>query len=475
MNNLNLVKRKGLCAIIGVVAAFGTLLMVPTGNLLAQEGESAEAQQETRRTGSMGEKVYRKLAEAQELADAENWGGAQRALDEIKAMPKLTPYEKAQLYNFYGFVYYSQDRFRDSIRAYETVLATPDIPPGLREQTKYTVAQLHFTTENWGKAISMINDWLATANNPGPEPYILLGSAYYQTNNFAGMVRPIEKAMSIARERNMPVKEQWWLLLRVAYYEQNNFKKVRDILQVLVINWPKKEYWTQLSAIYGELGDEKRQLAAYQSAYDQGLLVRSNELVQLSQLLLQAEVPFKAGKILEKGLNDGAIDKTSDNYRLLSQAWQLSGEDRKAIPALKTAASMSGSGDLNIRLAQSHLNLSEFPQCIEAARAGLRKGGVRRPDTAQVVLGMCLYEAGQQNEAKAAFRKAAGDSRSQKSATQWITFIEREQERQRQLDESLKKVRTASLDAEDVAEETVGDAENVAPDATEDAAEANQE
>jgi tetratricopeptide (TPR) repeat protein len=433
----------GSCRLAVLVTVLLTLaLCLPVQ--AQQSGESEESQQETRRTGSISEKVYRKLAEAQELADAENYAGARAILDEVKANPKLSPYETAQLYNFYGFVYYAQDRFQDSIRAYETVLKQPDIPPGLRDQTLYTLAQLHFTTENWAKAIDLVKQWMASAANPGPEPYILLGSAYYQTENYRAMIEPIERAMEIARERDVEVKEQWWLLLRVAYYELDDYKKVKDILEVLVVNWPKKEYWTQLSAMYGELDNERGQLAAYRAAYDQGLLIRSNELVQMAQLLLQAEVPYKAARVLEKGLEDGVVDKTSDNYRLLAQSWQLAAEDKKAIPALKTAAGLSSDGDLDHRLAQSYLNLSQYDNCIEAARDALRKGGLRRVDSANIVLGMCLFEQDRYEDAKKAFRAAAKDDRSRTTANQWLQFINSEQERERQLQESLKQVRSAS-------------------------------
>ncbi len=408
--------------------------------LFAQKSDGEGEKEQTRTTSAMSEKVYRKLAEAQEKAEAENFTQAKAVLDGIDK-EKLTPYEKAQVYNFYGFIYYSQERYADSIKAYETVLQQPDIPEGLRDQTRYTIAQLYFTTEQWQKAINLIEKWLKTAKNPGPDPYILLGSAYYQLEQYPKMIAPIEKAMEIARERGTDIKEQWWLLLRVAYFEQKDFKKVTEILETLVNHWPKKEYWTQLSAMYGELGQEKRQLAAYWAAYDQGLLSRSNELVQLAQLFLQADVPYKAGVVLEKGFKAEQVEKTANNYRLLSQAWALADEDQKAIPALKLAASMSKDGDLDIRLAQSYLNLSKYDECIQSAREGLRKGGVKREDSARIILGMCLYESRKYEDAKKAFRLAAKDKRSERTARQWVSFIEKEQERLRQLDEALKQAR----------------------------------
>lgn len=419
-----------------------------SGRVAAQEGESSAADQPTKQTGAMSEKVYRRLAEAQELADKEDYNGAQRILDEIKASPKLTPYETAQLYNFYGYIFYARERYKDSISAYETVLRQEQIPQGLKDSTRYTLAQLYFTIENWPKAIELINEWLKTAQNPGPEPYILLASAYYQQEKWNQMIPPIEKAIQIARDRNQAVKEQWWLLLRVPYYEQQNYKKVRDILEILVAQWPKKEYWTQLSAMYGELGQDAKQLGSYESAYDQGLLTRNSELVQLAQLFLQAEVPFKAARVLEKGMEAGQVEKSMENYRLLSQAWTLAMDDARSVPPLEKAAGMSNDGDLDVRLANNYLNLSRFDQCIKAANSGIQKGRLERNDLAYMVLGMCQFERDQLEPAKTAFRKAAQDKRSAKSAQNWITYIEREQERLAQLERSLQQVRQVETESD---------------------------
>lgn len=442
MNVLNLERSRNLLSLIAVTGWLAaTALAWPAAQAVAQEEEGE--QEQTQRTGAMSEKVYRKLAEAQELADQENFAGALTALNEIKASGKLSPYETAQLYNFFGYIYFAQERYDDSIKAYETVLATPEIPPGLRQQTIYTLAQLNFTTERWQKAIDLMNQWVKDAPNPAPDPFIIICSAYYQLEQYTKMIQPCERAIAVARERGDPIREQWWLLLRVGYFEQENYKKVRDILETLVVNWPKKEYWTQLSAMYGELDQSKQQLSAYAAAYEQGLLTQNAELVTLAQLYMQADAPYNAAKVLDKGIEAGQVEKTADNYRLLSQAWALAAEDRKAVPALKTAASLSDEGELDVRLAQSYLNLSEYQSCIGAAREGLRKGGVRREDSANVILGMCLFETDQYEPAKQAFRQAARDKRSEATARQWLQFIEGEQERLRQLERSLEQLRRA--------------------------------
>ena len=419
------------------IAVLGAVFFMPE-SLVAQQGESSASQQKTRKTPAMREKVYSKLAEAQTCSEAKDMPCARRLLDQVRAMSDLNSYERAQMWNFYAFIYFEQGNEAEAIRAYENVLKQPDLPIGLENATIFTLAQLYATTDRYQDSINMLNRWFETAENPQPSAYILLAQNYYQLEQYRQGIPPAEKAISLAREKGQEVRENWYMLLNVLYYQLENYRKVREILEILVTGWPKKDYLVQLAAIYGELDQEQRQLGAYEAAFEAGWLERGPEIVRLSQLLMQAEVPFKAAKILQKGLDDGVIDSTATNWRMLSQAWTLAQEDEKAIPALQRAARLSNDGILDIRLAQAYLNLDRYPQCIEAAREGLKKGNLRRTDNANIILGMCLYETDEYNAARRAFREAGRDSRSSKTANQWIKFIDTEVDRQQQLREAMR-------------------------------------
>jgi tetratricopeptide (TPR) repeat protein len=432
--------RKLLFQILGSLLTFA-LLATP---LAAQEeGEQGEQQQETRRVGGISAKTYEKFAKAQEFTEAEDFQGALNVLNQIKNQKNLRPAEAIQLYNFYGVVYFSMERYKDSIKAFETMLANPEIEDRQRTETLYTLAQLHFTIEDWRGAIKIMDDWLTVVPNPPPDPLILLASAHYQLEQYDNMVPLIERAMNIARERDKETKESWWLLLRVAYYEQGNIPKVVDILETLVVRWPKKEYWTMLSGMYGELNKERRQLAAYEAAYDQDLLNRSSEIVTMAQLLMQAEAGFKAARVLEKGFADGIVETNEQNLRLQSQAWQMAAEFEKAIPPLKEAAKISNDGELDSRLANSYLNLNRYDECVAASRSAVNKGGLKRPALSHEMMGMCLFELEKFEDAKKAFRQAAKDDTVEKRARNWITFIQSEQNRIRELNNSINQAREA--------------------------------
>jgi TolA-binding protein len=117
----------------------------------------------------------------------------------------------------------------------------------------------------------------------------------------------------------------------------------------------------------------------------------------------------------------------------LSQAWTLAAEDEKSIPALQHAARLSDEGELNLRLGNAHLNLGQYGECVTAIQEGVRKGGIKSPDNAQISLGMCLYNQKKYKDATAAFRAAAKTNRSKKMSGQWIRVIESDLERNKQI------------------------------------------
>lgn len=406
---------------------------------------------------SLGKKVYDAVESANEAIDKNDYPAARKNVERAKAFAKLTPYETAQLHYLSGFLYYNTEKYAQAIGEFEVVLKQQDIPEGLRFDTIKTLAQLKMAVEDYAGSVRYARQYMDEAGED-PDIYALIAIAEYQ-KQISGLgqgkklpapdriIQPLEKGIALADERGTATKENWWLILRLAYWEKENYRKVREILELLVVRWPKKEYWTQLSGIYYELKDEPRQLAAYEAAFDQGLLGRSSELVQMAQLFMQADVPYKGGKVLEKGLADGTVEKNVRNYRLLSQAWQLAQEDRRAVAPLLEAARMSDDGDLYARLAQSYYNLSEYKSCVDSSRKAIEKGKLKYPGNTWLILGMCQFESKSLSAARKSFQSAARFEKAVSDARNWIKYVDNELARVRQLQESLENLRRARAEA----------------------------
>lgn len=430
----------------GPVAAvlFSLLLVVAAQSARAQEEE--QEQQQTRRTEALSERVHRRLSKAQEALEADDHATAESLLQEIIELRNLSPYEQAQANNFYGFVYIDQEDYQGAIRAFRRVIdigAADVIGPGLYNQTIRTLAQLYMQVENFSEAVVYARQWLDSQENPPPRDYMLLAMAHFQLEQWREALEQISLAIEIAQAAGLEVEENWWRYMVAAHWELEEFPEALEITRIMVREWPKKQYWAQLQGLYSIVEDESSQLAAYWCMYDQGLLDRSTELVNMANLFMLADVPYKAAVILQDGLDGGEIEETTQNYRILAQAWQLSREDRKAIGPMRKAAEgeedAEAKSDLYVRLAESYNALSEYDECAAAARQAIRQGSPKSEGRTYMLLGQCLFEQEKYGEAGDAFSRAARDSETRQAATRWRNYLRKEVARLEDLDARLAR------------------------------------
>jgi tetratricopeptide (TPR) repeat protein len=423
---------RGISLKLGIMLLAGLLAF---GSASAQKSTRADKDDKTKtkQAQAVSKEVYERILKAQEFVDAEEYKSALKSLNSLYNPDKLTEYEQANVLNYLGFVYYNMDDMPHAIGTYQKLLAIPSLEPQMAKQTTFTMSQLLTVEERYREALTTIDKWFTLETNPAPQPFILKAQIHYHLNEYQSMVGPIEQAMQVAKDRGQPVKEDWWGLLNYAYFTLENYTKVRDIQKTLLQTWPKKRYWLSLAGAFTELGQDEKLIYAYDAAFTQDMLVKGTEFVTMAQLYLQAEVPYKAAKLLHEKIEAGVVVKNEKNYRLLSQSWMLAMEDSKAIPALKSAAALAEDGEVDARLANTYLNVGEYGDCVTSANTAIRKGGLKSPDNIQISLGMCLYNLHRYSDAKKSFREAAKTPRSQRTSGQWIRVIDAEIARNEQI------------------------------------------
>jgi tetratricopeptide (TPR) repeat protein len=413
----------------------GALLLGVANPAFAQK--SGE-EKKTKETVAMSQTVYEKLTEIQELIEAKDYASAQRLIDELRGKKGLSPYEIAQIWNISGYSYYLQERYDDAIRAYDQVMAQPELPEALMLSTLKTKAQLQFTQEDYEGALATVRQLIANVSEPSADIYMLEGQALFQLARYDEALVPIKTGIDMYRQQGQVPKENWLLLLRVIYFEQKDYESMIGVVRELIAYYPKDTYVLTLAGIYSELGDTKKQLALTEVLYEKGYLNTASHITNLANLYLLHGLSYKAAKVLEKEMNENIVDANERNLRLLSQAWYQSREDAKAIPPLKRAAELSKEGDLYIRLAQANINLERWSEAAKAVQEGLRLGGLKRVDTANIMLGMALFNEKRLEQARRAFERAATDNRSKRAATQWIAYVDSEIKRRDLMNQNVE-------------------------------------
>lgn len=371
--------------------------------------------------------VFRILESAQTKIDEKDYAGAKEELEKLSKMNRNS-YEKAMTFNIYAYLYFSQEDYNSAIKSYENVLAL-SIPESLQQTTLYSLAKLSLATENYSKSIEYLRKWQKIAKKPNAESHIMLGQSYLQLKDDQLALNEIKKGMQIARNEGLIIKENWYLLERSVYYKQGDYQGLEKNLKELVAFYPKTQYWLQLSAVYDELNQVGRSLAVLETAYDKGFLKKESELISFASLLLQVEIPYKAGKVLEAGIHDKTIEKNTKHLALLADAWMLAKEYDKAIAILEESVAISDTGEQAFKLAQVYMEKNEWEKSGQFISKAIEQGHLKDEGTAYLMQGLIYFNQQKLENAVQAFYKAKKYEKQSQAAEQWLNYVEQEKAR----------------------------------------------
>jgi len=375
----------------------------------------------TNAENSLGSRVQRYLAAAGKAFEENQPEEGIAVIDKLNPK-RLNRVELAYLYRLRATLAYASGKYEEAIEYFEKTLDVEALPLDAENQIRFSIAQIQASLEHWNEAIAALRRWFRYVEDPDPLGYYLLGIAYYRLEDFDSAIANTEKAVELSPEP----KEGWLQLLSAIYVEKEDYKSARPILEELLIRFPKKQYWVQLSLIYGACDDFRDSLAVQQVAYMQGLLTEDKELRRLARSYLYNDLPYPAAKVLEKGLADGMIEPDAESYELLANSWIAAREYDHSLEPLQKAAQLSDDGNLYVRLGQVHLQREEWREAAEQLQKAIQKGGLDNPGNAQLLLGIAYYNDKRVSLARSSFVRAREHASTREKAETWITHIENE-------------------------------------------------
>lgn len=417
-------------------------------NATAKESADKTTYRASKKVPAMRNRVYAQLARAQKLADEGDKIEGFDVLDQVKErVDSLNSYERAMLFNFYGFMYYGNEDIALAVDSFNKVIAEEAIPDSLITSTLYSLAQLSMQQEDYKSALNYLTQWQAlNGKELTSNQEMLFAQVYYQDKDFANTLVHIDKAIALVEAKNKHPKENWLILQRATYYELEKPKQVTKVMEKLVSLYDKPEYWLQLSSMYGEIGQEDKQMAVMEAAYQAGYVNKESDVLILSQLYLFHGAPVKAAELLAFSIEKGDVAPVERNLDLLSRAYLDAKEDIKAIKVLLQLSELSDSveqGKYDALLAQTYLNNEKWQDTItyadKAISKALSKAHIDNNEIATkevasylgnmyLAKGMAYFNLKNFEQSLNAFSNATTQKNTQKAALQWTKYVEREQE-----------------------------------------------
>jgi hypothetical protein len=384
-----------------------TLLMLPLGGFAALM-LSAEAAAQAQTSGGWRKPVYDKFTAAQDAAKKGSYTEAIRLLKEAKAN---APLSKEEEYAVNEYLIYAASAAKDYRLVLQTVderLATGRVTGADLSRKLRLKATTHYTLNDYRGAAAAFEK-LSAAGGLTADDLKLLGTCQIQMRDFRAATTTLERAIAAQDKAGRssstgPLLE----MLNSAYFETGNDAKRRETLHRLMVVAPKAKVFEQVVDVYAKesASDPVVMINVYRLGAARGLLSREH-YAKYAETALDLSSPGEAVAMLEKGMASGAIKKDDRNNRLLQDAKQQVERVKATLSQAEAEAKAIQTGEPEAKVATAYFTLKNYAKASEAAKRGVGKGKLRRPDDVNMLLGIALVESKRAAEAKNAFRAAA--------------------------------------------------------------------
>jgi tetratricopeptide (TPR) repeat protein len=446
----------------------------PTSFVEAQSSNQSKKQIKYKKARALQSKTAKKMAKVYEaLEEVDDKGEPAPDMELVVEIltelrndqDNLKSYDRSVVWNSWGYVYFTDGKYNEAIRAYERVINEPEVTLPIRNAALFTLAQLNLVQEKYDEGIELILQWMDQVETVTAQSWSLLGQAYFQKEDFNKSMSSMKTAISLAEEEGYKPKENWYVIvaacigeLKKQIGEKESLLQQLDIYEILVNLYPKKLYFIQLGGAYGQLGREKDYMITMKAAYAKDFLNKESEYLALTQLLLLNQNPYWAAQVLVSGQNkiitytETVLDKNTGkevkvektgpvvkdnekNLKLLADSWRMAQEVDKAIPVLEKAAVLSKDGKAYVLLGNLYLGEDRMQEAVDAIKKGLKKGKIEKLSQVHLTLGQAYFELQKFEEAKKEFRIAARDKdkKVKTTANSWIKYTENEEIRVKSL------------------------------------------
>jgi len=404
-----------------------TATSVLSGNAFAQSNSCGVERGTT--SGALDEPTYKKLNDIYEDVGNELYDVA---YDKLKIMINRArgKYLKATLYQMMAQVEWARSNFDSALVNFEEAVALDALPDQIHFSLMYQIAQLYYMKERYEEALAKLDLWMCKVppEKVTSSAYVLKASIYAQDEDWKNVIPSIETAISMSDEP----KEAWYQLKLASHFELEQYPKAAQTLEIMIQSWPdKKDYWIQLSQIYYKLKKDPEALAVIALAHRRDMLDKQTDIMYLSNLYSNQDVPYKAANALQKGIENSIVEASEKHWTMVADAWYAAEEMEKALIAYEFAGEAADDGEIDLRRAYILVDMERWPEAAEALNAALEKGGIndRKVGEAYVLLGMSHFNLQAYDQASTAWGRAGRYEKSKKPAQQWMVHMREERAR----------------------------------------------
>ena len=375
---------------------------------------------------TVNQAVARYLTRIHKYMEEEDWENAERELMQTarRYFKNEDSYERALINQLYGQFYALQRDYKSAIPWFEKALAKSRLPFAADLQVTYSLSQCYFQTGRYKDVIKTLENYRVKASKRGqnmaPVQLMVLGIAYFQEADILNAYTNISEANATATKLN----EEWLQYEFALAVKLEKFDEAINVGQFLVfVNPEKKSYWKQLSGVYYGSESEELSLAGLELAYENDVLDKEKDYIDLARYFMYKELPIKAIDVLNDGIKIKKVKQNRKNYEFLADAYFLAKDRVKGIDALIKAEALEKDSDLSYKIARFAFENEDWSKAITYFSQAKKQGYEKYPGRLELLLGISYFEISNYKEALAFLNESLEFDSSNSAAEGWISYI----------------------------------------------------
>jgi hypothetical protein len=363
--------------------------------------------------------VGKPLQEAQRLIKARKGREAMAEIAKAEAVPNRTAYEN-QIIAQMKAAASSGSGDNDATIRNNMALLESGKAGGESRTLVQGIAVAYYNKKEYAEAAKWTQRYFKEGGSDPAMRSVLLQS-YYLGND----CNAVSKMLGNGSEERRASEEDLQILAN-CYLRERDTGGYVNAIERLVVSYPKPQYWTDLlSRVQKKPGFASDRLGVhvYRLRMATGNLSKTEDYMEMAQLALQAGVPSEAKEIVDKGYETHALGtgpEAARQQRLRDLIAKNLAESQKNRAKDEQDALESKDGNDLVRVGLNYVYEGNASKGIGLIEQGIKKGGLKRPDDAKLLLGEAQLKAGQRQRATQTFREVKGTDGTADIARLWI-------------------------------------------------------
>lgn len=363
------------------------------------------------------------LQAAQKLIKAGKYREALQKVQEADDAPSKTANEKYLIERMRLAAASGAGDMAAAARAYDAVNASGKLAPAEKLRIIESIAGGYYRAKDYPKAIDWAQRYEKEGGNSAQMQTLLL-QAQYLAGDTAAVTKELTAGIQADEKAGRAPSEDRLKMLMSVSAKQPEGAAYMLALDRLVTYYPKKEYWAELiDRVQRKPGFSDRfSLDIYRLMLATGGMRTANDYMEMTQLALQAGYTEEARNAIEKGFASGLLGTgpEAERQKRLRDLTMRKVEEAKTQAAAKEAEAQAAKEGNDLVNVGFNLALSgKAAQGVKLIEQGIARGGLKRPEDAELRLGQAMVLA-RNPKAASVLRGVTGNDGAADLARLWI-------------------------------------------------------